>query len=237
MPGPLLRITRMLPILLLACLPVSACAARDTSTASERSWVLLENGADSRLYLDSSRVEIAGGQPIVWLWVDFNKPIPGPGGTAPFWGTRTRHRLDCANRQSDDLQILRLGREGVLVDSSAGGARGSTFADHPLGRSVFPFACQWLGRHQRTGVQAARASEAWTEFYREETMVISADTSRIARAEHGMDLWLRFDSATPVESSATPGQAYSRMDLLQRIDCGGDSLHSVWMRLWDPLAT
>jgi hypothetical protein len=149
MPSPLIRIAKVLSILLLACLPASACAAQD-APAKDGTWVLLGSSAESRVYLDSSRVEIAGGQHLVWLWADFTEPTTTPVDTTPFWGVRTRHRLNCAARIVEDLELNTvLDREGARLDTVPfEGTRRKPFADHMLGGNLLPLACQWLSRHR-----------------------------------------------------------------------------------------
>lgn len=148
MPGQLLRIARMLSILLLTCLPVSACTAQDTAAVRDRNWVSLGAGAESRMYLDSSRVEVADGEHTVWLWVDFTEPSTMPGDSTMYWGVQSRHRLDCAGQRVDDLALLVLDREGAPLDAGPfEGTRWKTFADHP-GSNLFSLACRWLGRHR-----------------------------------------------------------------------------------------
>lgn len=233
MSGFRLRITWMLPILLLACLRPSVCTAQDAGARDGR-WVRLGSSTDPRVYLDSSRVEITDGKHMVWLWLQRTAPVTSPVDPAPAWGMRTRHRLDCAARLAEEVEMLILrDREGAQLDTiSLNGSRRKSFAEHPLGQNVLPQACAWLSRHRPVGGGEARTPGAWTEFHRADRMVISVDTSRVIRAGRGVELWLRFDAATPIEGE-TPGQAYSRMDLRQRVDCEGDSARSVWMRLYD----
>jgi hypothetical protein len=150
MPSPLLRIAKALSILLLTCLPASGCAAQDTSTPRDRNWVLLDSTADPRVYLDSSRVEIADGQHIVWLWIQRTEPMTMPEDAAPAWGMRIRHHLDCAARLAEETEMVILrDREGTQLDTfPPEGTRRKPFASHPLGQSVLPLACQWLSRHR-----------------------------------------------------------------------------------------
>lgn len=233
MPSPVLRIAKVLFILPLACLPASACAAQDAPVRDGR-WALLGAGDESRIFLDSSRVEIADGEHTVWLWVDFTEPNTMPhDSTRLYWGAQTHHRLECAEQRVDDLAMRIVDREGEQLDTDPfKGTSWKTFADHPI-KNVLSLACVWLTRHRPTGVRAGRAPGAWTEFDRGENIVISVDTSRVTRAGRGVELWLRFDAATPLEARERPGQAYSRMEVRQRVDCGGDSVRSVWMRLYD----
>jgi hypothetical protein len=149
MRSPLLRLAKVLAILLLMCLPTWACTVQDASVR-DRNWVRLGVGVGSRMYLDSSRVEIADHGHIVWLWVDFTEPSKTPVDTTLFWGVQTRHHLLCAAQLAGDLELLRrLDRQGAQFDTVPfEGTRWKTFEDHPLGRNLFPLACQWLSRHR-----------------------------------------------------------------------------------------
>jgi hypothetical protein len=154
MPAPLLRITRMLSILPLACLPLSACAAQDAPVRDGK-WVLLATSVEARTYLDSTRVQMADGKHTVWLWFDYTEPETDPSDPEKqFWGIQTRHRLDCAAQQTDDLELVLLDREGTPVDTLEG-SRWKTFADHPFGKTTFPIVCAWLGRHRPLAADAA----------------------------------------------------------------------------------
>jgi hypothetical protein len=150
MSGPLLRIAKVSSVLLLACLPVSACAVQDAPAARGRGWVVLDSSTESRVYLDSSFVEAADGKYLVWLRVNFPGPATTPVDTTLFWGVQTRHRLDCAELLVEDLEMNSLlDREGTRLDTiPIADTRQKPFAEHMLGRNVFPLACQWLAIHR-----------------------------------------------------------------------------------------
>lgn len=72
----------------------------------------------------------------------------------------------------------------------------------------------------------------WIVYYQGGEVIASVDTSRIARAERGLELWLRFDT-TPSQMPDEPGQTYTRTEVLQHVDCAGDRVDSKRMRLFD----